>query len=67
MDRHIETQYHISQISISKSFDKLIYQIINWRTHLQKGSYNIKEETHHQGRTEEYIGGEDASTVWAVT
>ena len=61
-DRHIETQSQLSQISISKSFDQLIYQSINRRTRWQKGADYRKEETHHQDRTEEYIDGADAAT-----
>ena len=66
-DRHIETQPQLSQISISKLFDPLIYQSIKGRTHFQKEEDGRKEETHHQDRTEEYIGGADTSTGRAVT
>ena len=58
-DRHIETQ---SQISISKLFYRLIYQSINGMNNWQKGEDDRKEETYHQYRTEEYIGGADASS-----
>ena len=66
-DRHIETQSHIFQLSISKQFDRLIYQSINRRTHCQRREDNRKEETHHQDRTEEYMGGTNASTGRAGT
>ena len=66
-DGHIETLSQLSQILISTSFDRLIYQNNNERTHWQKGAEYRKEDTHHQDRMEEYTGGEDASTGWADT
>ena len=59
-DGHIKKS-QLSQLSISKSFDRFIYQSINGRNHQQKGTDYKKKETHHQDRTKEYTGRTDAS------